>query len=152
MIINGIVFPDWRDEWDEKVTDAIEELIEDEGIGNGEDVINEALATMDNKLLKGYIDGGDKDFTIKFERKEDSTDSCEYRFIHENDVDDIYRDEAYDYYDEYEWKEAVSNDATEEGLEDWRESMLDEGDYASFFSTYDGSENQIGDFMVYRVS
>jgi hypothetical protein len=76
----------------------------------------------------------------------------EFRFIHEDEIDDTLSDEVDDLYDVEYWKEAVASDNTEDGYEDWLEQVSQNVSYGEFFGTYDGGEEYIEDWYYFRVN
>ena len=139
MLINGcLVNNDCVD--DDVVLELFQYLDLDDKIEN------EALATIGGDFEVYEIDGDDNEFTLTY-------DGEEYRVIHDNYIESVYANEAEDVYDVDMWREdAGSNNGTTQSYDDWFQDVLDEGDYGSFFGSYDGRENSFGDYRYFRVN
>ncbi len=138
------------------------------------EIINGWLVDHDNepfmKVMKEFIDNElgagsyDKDTDIDLLVLDKSTKTIEvtnygvsisdkeYRFINEDDIDRVASDEADEYYDQDMWKDAVTNDDTISGYEDWLQEVIDELQYGEFFATYDGKEEYIEDWYYFRIN
>ena len=139
MIINGcIAVGDAESIYEDVLTEIFKEL------GFEDDVENEELAIVGGTYTVYDIQGCDDDFNIVSKDEE-------YRCIHENDIHDIFRNEAEDVYNEDQWREEVANNATTDGYDDWFGEVLDNADYGSFFGSHDGSEEQFGKHYVFRT-
>ena len=139
MLINGCLANNDASIDENTLTEIFAELdIEDE-------IENEALAVVGGDFEVYSVDGDDDEFTIV------STEA-EYRCIHEDKIDQIFRDEGYDVYDEDHWRQEVASENTEEGYDDWFESIINDAEYGSFFGSYDGREESCGDYYMFRVN
>jgi len=138
MLINGCLTK--CDDVDE---DIVKEMFVD--LDYSDNIEDESLAAISGDFTFYVIECDDTDFTIV-------SDKEEYRCIHENDVEDVFRNEATDYYGVDEWKEAVEGDATTLGYDEWFDEIIDQSDYGSIFAHYDGDYTNIGDYYVFRVN
>lgn len=77
---------------------------------------------------------------------------AEFRFINEDDIDRVMEAEIDEIYDVSAWRDSVQNGNTEEGYEDWLESVKKEVSYGEFFASYDGKEEWIGKWYYFRVN
>ena len=132
-LINGCIVNENSGVDENTLTEIFADLdIEDE-------IENEALAVVGGDCEVYSVDGDDDEFTIV-------SKDAEYRCIHEDQIDKIFRDEAYEVYDEDQWRSEVANEATEEGYDDWFESIINDAEYGSFFASYDGREETCGKY------
>jgi len=141
MIINGcLVDNEYID--DEQLKEIFEEL------GFSGDIADETLAVIGGE---GYYK-----ITSNITKYSDYTlttpDGMEYRLIHENDIQEVFGYEAEVIYDRDMWVEDVNAGGTDESYSDWLDAIIDDGDYASFFASYDGGENYAGNYNIYRVN
>jgi len=147
MIINGTIIQNVDPEETELV-EVLTQFIEDEQLS--QECENEALGLLDFKMMVGKLDGDNDDFVIEF--KIGGKREKEYRFIHEDVIQDKFMTEAEEVFDVEVWKEAVSNGNTEEGYNDWFNNIVDHAEYGEVFSSYDGGYQEINKYIIFRVN
>ena len=50
------------------------------------------------------------------------------------------------------WKMAVEGGNTRLGIEEWAEQVINIDGYGSILSSYDGSEEYVGDYIIFRTN
>ena len=148
MILNGTIVTG-IDEDEGEIVDIIKEFLEQEGYNEGIEI--EALGVIDPNTLAAKMDGTDDDFTLEFHRKSDNF-TMEYRFVHDQHINEVFNDYVEENYDKDRWREEVSNQATEDGFSEWQSDVITNAEYGEVMGTYDGIYDELGDYIIMRMS
>ena len=138
MLVNNTIVEDPVDVSKDTLTEIFKYLDINEGVPD------EDLGLVANNTEIYKVLGDDSDFSIEGSLHE-------YRCIHEDDIEKIFEVEISEVYDEYYWRDTVSAGNTTLGYDDWINEVIDESDYGTFFASYDGTEDTLGKYYIFRV-